>query len=102
EEFIDLRAQMEWPSEPLQEILLAAIKAGDAAAIKDERYAAIFGMRESCTTGGIWRRMMKRLSIESPEIDSIVTKGTLARRIMRAVDRDLSRENVARVYGTLC
>jgi hypothetical protein len=83
----------------------------DLTLIDNVDYLQIFGLggRRPQTARQIWRHLADACLAEgdlhseiSRPLDIILEKGCLARRILAAMDGDFSRENLHRVYGTLC
>jgi len=100
-------AQQEWEVGPLAAILLACIRDVGAAVIDDARYLEAFGFpRGRATAAELWRHLRAELLPEAGEFAHalyvILEKGTLARRILLALDGDTSREKLAKVYQRLC
>lgn len=96
ERWASLRDQQAWPVEPLAAILLDGVRAGDQAIIADEAYLRAFGWdRGACTAGTLWRHLYDTLAPELPApmhevvqpIEHILDRGTLARRIIQAVEK---------------
>jgi glutamate---cysteine ligase / carboxylate-amine ligase len=86
---------MAWEIDPLEAILLATIRDADAAVIEDARYLEMFGMtsrRGGATAGDVWRHLSESLVLTGETADdhlfdplrTILEKGPLARRILRA------------------
>lgn len=102
---------MDWEIEPLEEIFHSAVREGERAEIRDARYLEVFGLaRRHCTAGELWAHLAETLMTGDTEVDRtarevlnvIITRGTLARRILRRVGETPSRENMERVYRELC
>jgi gamma-glutamyl:cysteine ligase YbdK (ATP-grasp superfamily) len=108
---IPLSDLMDWEIEPLEEIFLAALRDGERAEIRDPRYLEAFGLsRRHCTAAELWAHLAETLLTGNTEGDRthtdvlnvVLTRGTLARRILRRVGETPSRENLRRVYRELC
>lgn len=102
--------QKQWQTGPLHEILMEVTRRGEHAKIVDRSYTAAFGVRQGATAGEIWRKIARESShyrkgladdVEA-SLDLILSKGTLASRILNALGGDVSRANVAKVYEKLC
>lgn len=92
---------------PLAELFVAAVRQSDQTVIADPAYLGFFGVREKkITAGELWRALIEQtVGPEIPyrgQIDGLLKKGPLARRILRAVGADSSRERLRDVYGRLC
>lgn len=103
--------QREWPIAPLEKILVGAIRDADEAVIDDPAYLELFhfpGWR--ATVGELWHHLIETdpSSPESADSDwradvrNLLRRGPLARRILRALNGDVSRERVRDVYRDLC
>jgi len=102
---------MGWGIDPLEEIFLAAVREGERAVIRDRRYLEAFGLaRDRCTAGELWSHLAGMLLTGSTDDDAavrdtlqvILSRGTLARRILDCLGDTPSRERIQRVYRELC
>ena len=102
---------MGWGIDPLEEIFLAATRDGERAVIRDRRYLESFGIaRDRCTAGELWKNLAGKLPTGGAGDDAavrdamqvILSRGTLARRILDSLGNDPSRERIRRVYRELC
>jgi carboxylate-amine ligase len=95
--------------EPLEEVFLAVLRQGDTAMIRDPRYLAVFGLeRPRATAGELWRHLLDELlpdaagTAQGEALRTILERGPLARRIVEALEGDISPERIALVYRRLC
>ena len=108
ERFLSYAEQKTWDVEPLFAILQAAIRDAESAVIMNQHYLHAFGLHAtSATAGELWQHLFASvLADASPEVviplNRIAQDGSLARRILRALNGDLSRPRVKEVYGKLC
>ena len=102
---------MGWGIDPLEEIFLAAMREGERAEIRDRRYLEAFGLaRDRCTAGELWSHLAGMLLTGWTDDDAavrdalqvILSRGTLARRILDRLGDNPSRERIQRVYRELC
>ena len=109
--FITLEEQMKWKTEVLAQIFDQTINLGHQALLDNAEYLALFDYTESkASAGELWQHIFGNLlERENPalagyrkEIDVILKKGTLSHRIVRAIGKDHSYENIASVYRSLC
>jgi carboxylate-amine ligase len=109
--FITLDAQMKWKTEVLAQLFDQTIHLGHEAILDNPEYLALFDFPENKASAGelwqhIWQYLLERgnpaLDGYRKEIDVIIRKGTLASRIVRAIGRNHSDENIASVYRNLC
>jgi carboxylate-amine ligase len=109
--FITLEAQMKWKTEVLAQIFDQTITLGQDAILDNAEYLSLFDFTESkASAGALWEHILKNLlergnpALEGykKEIDVVIRKGTLAHRIVRAIGKDQSYENIATVYRKLC
>jgi gamma-glutamyl:cysteine ligase YbdK (ATP-grasp superfamily) len=109
--------QQQLPIEPLERILLDAIRDADRAIIHDRQYVRQFGRDDtSLTTGELWRHLIEAIqselqddpvdapaSVHIPPITvlrTIVEEGPLARRILNELAGDVDR--IDPLYCQLC
>jgi glutamate---cysteine ligase / carboxylate-amine ligase len=104
-------AQAGWEVEPLERLLRATVRDGEAAAIEEPRYLGLFGYPGGkATAGELWRHLARTLPEEyfpgGPQdrvrARTIVEAGPLARRILRALGGPPSPGRIRQVYGELC
>ena len=109
-----------WDTAPLADLLLACIRDADQTVIRDPDYLRLFGAPSggSMTANELWRHLANAVGTAGgsrkgssarcahPALKSAVTtileRGPLARRILRAVGNAPSRERIATVYRELC
>ena len=84
------------------------IKSADKAVIDNAAYLEAFGVKESkMTANGLWRHIFENtckpgIDMEfNSDIDFLLKKGPLARRILYALDGDYSPNNLKKVYSSL-
>ncbi len=110
EQWIGHAAQRNWPTEPLHEILMRAIREGERAQIGDADYANAFGMSPRATVCELWRKLANDTADYrkggAPEVeralDTILVHGSLSTRILKALNGEVTRDSVARIYAKLC
>jgi carboxylate-amine ligase len=109
--FGSLAEQQAWSAERLAEILLATIRDGEQAVVRDTEYLRLFGMQAaSATVAEVWRHINQCVADRSgrtPEtdraLDVILREGPLARRLLhRLGNRADDRHAQAREYARLC
>ncbi|HKU84743.1 MAG TPA: glutamate-cysteine ligase family protein [Casimicrobiaceae bacterium] len=96
-------------TESLHRILLATIRDADRALVDDAPYLCALGIDAMrCRAGDAWRSLLGACARDGdaawwrPVVSDILAHGPLARRILRAVGDDASRERLAAVYRKLC
>jgi carboxylate-amine ligase len=108
--FIDHESQMKWKTETLANLLDVCVEEGSAAVIDHSDYLKVFGIADSrLSAGELWLAIADRIVATTgdrlirwkPALDIIVKNGTLAQRIVRALDQDYSQESIVRVYRKL-
>jgi hypothetical protein len=102
-------AQRAWPVEPLAALLRRCIVDGERTVIEDRGYLAAFGFPgERADAAGLWRHLASAVEGAWPEVwwrepvATILDRGPLARRILRALGGDFRRERLVEVYRRLC
>lgn len=107
----ELIAQQELPTALLANILHTCIRDAEQAVIEDEHYLRLFGFPEgACRAGELWEHLIGRIAADADNAgvqwhgtwQTMLEHGPLARRILRAVDGDFSRERLKTVYAALC
>ncbi|MEN6625749.1 MAG: glutamate-cysteine ligase family protein [Candidatus Sumerlaeia bacterium] len=110
ETWADLAAQEAWPIAPLEEIFLSAIMNADATVIRNRKYLEMFGFEDGeATAGELWSHLLEHAREQNedpPEllnpIDTILNEGPLARRILKALGPNFSRDGIQATYAQLC
>jgi glutamate---cysteine ligase / carboxylate-amine ligase len=81
---------------------------GEEAGIDDPAYLALFGVRGGTwTAGSLWRRLEdelfegERRAAFGGALGTLLERGPLARRILRALKGDFSRDSLRNVYSKL-
>jgi gamma-glutamyl:cysteine ligase YbdK (ATP-grasp superfamily) len=109
-----LRDQQAWPVEPLYAVFLDVVRDAESAVITDRAYLESLGLNiPSATAGELWQHLIETYvaakapgARRAPEylepLRHITQHGTLARRILRALNEDTSQAHVAALYRTLC
>ena len=110
EKFISFHDQQLWEMEPLNEILQETMRNAESALIDNKEYLQIFGIdKESAEAKEVWNQILSKVVAAYPEemepwkvtINTIISKGTLASRILKAIDNVYSEENIKLVYQEL-
>lgn len=103
--------QREWEVLPLERILLATIREGEAARIEDRSYLGMFGYpAKRATAAELWRHLAcsgdAELLPPDKEVrsaaEAILSEGPLARRILRALGGSPSPKRIREVCRALC
>ncbi|MCF7560343.1 glutamate-cysteine ligase family protein [Sabulilitoribacter multivorans] len=101
-----LSTQKSWTKEALFAILNPTIKAGENYIVSDLKYLNLFQIEQACTVQDIWKQLY---NLVKPDIDTshhfaietILSKGTLATRILKAMAHDFSETHIKSVYKKL-
>jgi gamma-glutamyl:cysteine ligase YbdK (ATP-grasp superfamily) len=109
ERWSSLAAQKSVSTERLAAHFLAAVQDADEAVIADPEYLQLFGVKaDSATAGDVWRRLLDgtlgrgcALQRWSPHLVLLLTKGPLARRMLRAYEPAKSRDSLRRIARRL-
>ncbi|MEJ2031563.1 MAG: glutamate-cysteine ligase family protein [Deltaproteobacteria bacterium] len=106
-----LAEQQRWEAEPLAALLDRTIRRAEKTPIEELAYAALFSMEaeKGLTAGKLWQRIFEALKEEGtinptffPALDIILTRGSLASRIIGRLGAELTKPAVAEVYNELC
>lgn len=108
ERIVSFKTQESFETEDLYLILRECIKNGSKA-IVPQIYASAFGFEKPITGGDFWKAMIQLIFDKENEtlapwmdtLQTITSNGTLAERLMSAVNEDFSRGNLSKVYGQL-
>ena len=98
------------PTRMLAGIFFACVHEADHARIRDPEYLHAFGMnRGDCEAGALWefiaecleRQNARRAAAWRPTLEYVLTRGPLARRLLRAVGAKPSRGALHELYSAL-
>lgn len=96
--------------EPLEAILLRTIRDADQARITDAGYLKLFGVEDSgISVGELWRRIHDEIASSPASIpaelheavQTILSHGPLARRIIKSLNSDASHDRLHELYQQL-
>jgi gamma-glutamyl:cysteine ligase YbdK (ATP-grasp superfamily) len=111
ETWSSLGQQQAIATDALYQVLLACTRAAEEAVIDDAQLLDVLGLRpRRCRAVDIWQHLIEAISGGSEDgsawwrsrIAFILERGTLARRILRAINGDFSRACLREVYRRLC
>lgn len=105
-EFCTLQTQKSWTKEDLFLILDDAIKNAEDSKITCIAYLKLFGLPTSTTVGEVWNHLYQHIKPKLHKshyksIELILEQGTLATRLLKALQKDSSKKNIIAVYGQL-
>ena len=105
-EELDLLKQSQWTCERLRKLFDIVIHSGQKAVITDSEYLALFGMdAKECRLKELWQHIILNklnLSDETEDVLKVILEhGSLAERIMSALDNEVHQENLHQLYGEL-
>jgi hypothetical protein len=97
-------------TDDLAAILLACNRDADRALIENADYLALLGFRrDRCTAQELWKHLYAECAadpllseVNRAAIETILARGPLARRIMRALGAGFDRPRLDAVYRELC
>lgn len=116
EHWTDLDEQKKFSTDTLEQVLLATIRDADEAVITDPKYLRQFGYPIAgnpasvrVSAHDVWKHTLESLGMFESKLEAawgeplrvILQQGPLARRILRTLGGDTSREKLAQVYGEL-
>jgi glutamate---cysteine ligase / carboxylate-amine ligase len=102
--------QQEMPTNTLAAILQDCMRDAEQTVLDNAEYLRLLGYPgQRCSAGDLWAHLVERMLQDGEEemaqwrapLQTILRKGTLARRILRAVDGDFSRPRLDAVYRQL-
>lgn len=110
EKFCSYKNQKLWQSIPLKQIFLKIIKEGELAIIDNSLYLEAMGINQSsCTAQYLWKHLINQLqqydsnwiSPFLPSLDVLLHSGTLSSRIIKALGKKDSIEQILGIYRSL-
>jgi carboxylate-amine ligase len=106
ENLVSLEHQKKWEKEPLFDILNDAIRNGENSLITNLEYLQLFGLTDVLSQQNLWKHLFNLVkdTIDTSHIETlttILTEGTLATRILKAINADFSETNIKKVYADL-
>src|SRR5690606_5123727 len=106
EELISLQDQMSWHEDELFNIFNKVIVDAEETRIENAHFLNIFDLQTPCRVGNIWKKVYHLVKDEISEkhrepIEIILENGSLSTRILKALDSDLSADNINIVYSKL-
>ncbi|TYB74433.1 glutamate--cysteine ligase [Bizionia gelidisalsuginis] len=101
-----LSDQKGWTKEALFAVFNPIIKEGENYEVTNTNYLQLFHLEENATVNAIWKHLYKlaKPTIHASHyhaIETILNDGTLATRILKAVDSDFSEAHIKKVYSKL-
>src|SRR5690554_225837 len=101
-----LPQQKNWPKEDLFAILNPIIKEGEDYIITNLDYLSMFQIKKEISVKNLWKHLFALTKENIHEshweaLEIILTEGTLATRILKAVANDYSEENLKKIYLNL-
>lgn len=105
-----LEAQRRIDTGVLADILLACIRDADRAVIDNAEYLGLLGLpRKRCAAHELWRHLLAECAadpllsqVSTVPLATILSRGPLARRILRALGEGFERPRLQGVYRELC
>lgn len=106
EELVSLEDQKSWEVDSLYNIFNSVIKEAETSVIVNSQYLALFDVESPSTAGELWKSILHRIKEHlSPRhfktLQILLQEGSLSTRIIKALDGDLSEENILKVYAKL-
>tara|TARA_R110002049_G_scaffold292708_7_gene477346 strand:- start:10312 stop:11538 length:1227 start_codon:yes stop_codon:yes gene_type:complete len=99
-----LKEQKSWVKEDLFNILNPIIKDAEKKTISNIAYLQLFHLNTPTTVQNIWKHLyhLAKPNIHKSHynaIETILNEGTLATRLLKAIDADYSEKNITAVYS---
>lgn len=109
ERWSDSSSQRLWPVGRLEPIFLDGVRNADESVIRDEEYLAMFGLHlPEAAAGSLWRYLREQVlprgiadAAEEDALNTLLSEGCLARRIMASLNGADDRATQAAVYRRL-
>ncbi|MEZ4781084.1 MAG: glutamate-cysteine ligase family protein [Flavobacteriaceae bacterium] len=101
-----IQQQKKWFKQDLFEILNPIIKDAETFTVSNLEYLKLFNIEDTSTVQNIWKHLYELTKPNIHEshheaLNVILTQGTLATRILKAVGNDYSEKNTTKVYKQL-
>lgn len=108
-DWISFDEQKSFETTSLHELFKTCVKMGSKAQISNSDYLNAFGFAQPLTGNDFWKHILIKVCNAFPEamsswkdtLELIMAHGTLAERLMTAVNGDYAQENLQTVYGRL-
>ena len=106
EEITTLKEQKKWHEDDLYAILNSAIKNGENSLITNLDYLSLFNIKKESNLVDVWKKLYdlvkSKIDVEyRTTLEAILKNGTLSTRILKAIGKDMSAENIVIVYRQL-
>ncbi|MBX2964360.1 MAG: glutamate--cysteine ligase [Cyclobacteriaceae bacterium] len=107
--FIDHEAQMKYKTDRLVHIFDLGIESAEGAMVADQEYLKVFDADMPVRAGDLWKFILETLIRRGnsvlerwrPELNIILSEGSLATRMVKALNGDTGSASVYRVYRQL-
>jgi carboxylate-amine ligase len=107
--WVTFEKQKSFETSNLQEIFHESVKDASKAQVSNLDYLKALGYEKSTSGGQIWKDLLavvldkfpNEMSAWSSTLQGMMAQGTLAERLVVAINEDYSRENLQLVYGKL-
>lgn len=98
-----------YPQDKLVALFNEAIKNGENTVLNDAEYCKIFGINEATNLKKLWTGILAKVSFDNhimskkhiETAEAIINNGTLANRIIKQLNGDLSEKNILATYKKL-
>jgi carboxylate-amine ligase len=108
EMFCDFNEQARMDTSMLSNLFDKMIISGGETEIDNPDYLAAFGLRSPLKAKELWKHILSTIPADTPyktkwqkTIQTILHKGSLAERIIRAINQDHSKEHIRAIYKEL-
>lgn len=106
EELVSLEDQKEWHEDELFAILDQVIEHAEETVITNQAYLAAFDLAPSVTVKEVWKKLYSLVYDTIPEkyrgiIETLLEKGSLSTRILKATGENPSEKKISEVYREL-
>ncbi|WP_417195966.1 glutamate-cysteine ligase family protein [Bizionia sp.] len=106
EKFTTLQEQKKWTKEDLYALLNPIIKEGEYYEVSNLDYLKLFQVEKGMTVQALWQHLFQLTKdsiceVHYEALDCILSEGTLATRILKAINDDYSETHIKNVYWEL-
>ena len=104
EQGVSFQVQQSFETELLHDVLMGTAKHAGQYELTDQAYLRAWGIDSPISGRAFWQYILEKLAdrkslqVWTPVLNQMLSQGTLAERIIRALGGDYSKENLKRIY----
>lgn len=104
EQWVSFQTQQSFETEFLHDVLMGSAKKAGQYELTDQHYLHAWGLDTPVSGTAFWQYILEKLADRKslqewmPTLRKLLAQGTLAERIVRALNGDYTKENLKRIY----